>query len=430
MERWLSIHASRLSGCGWVLLAAVLICAGTPEPSAARADFPSLGSTPSSASAKAQSPLERRLAAALASAGLPAGGSGAAVIDLLSGDIVFAHRSKSGLVPASNEKLPLTFAALRVLGVGFEIETEALGVGSRAGATWDGNLVLRGNGDPHLSSADLSALAHSVRATGIRTISGDLVGDESFFDSRRAVRGWKRSFLVEECPPLSALIVDRGRYQGTTSWTPALTAALLFKQALAVNGVSVLGRVRIGVASETATPLASVFSPPLWKLLRFMDRTSDNFTAELLLKQLGASEYDVGTSANGAAVLIDTLEFDGIPTAGVRIVDGSGLSSLDRLTPQALVTMLEAVWAEPGLRKPFLNALAVAGKTGTLSDRLQRPRTLGKVFAKTGTTRISSALSGYVKDRYAFAILQNGNPVSAWKARLAQDRFVSLLAAQ
>jgi D-alanyl-D-alanine carboxypeptidase/D-alanyl-D-alanine-endopeptidase (penicillin-binding protein 4) len=113
----------------------------------------------------------------------------------------------------------------------------------------------------------------------------------------------------------------------------------------------------------------------------------------------------------------------------VRIVDGSGLSLLDRLTPAALADLLTVVWSDPSLSQPFVRSLAVAGRNGTLEHRLSRRPALGKVRAKTGTTSGASALSGYVGGRYAFVILQNGNPVSSSRARAAQDRFVTLLAA-
>ena len=101
-----------------------------------------------------------------------------------------------------------------------------------------------------------------------------------------------------------------------------------------------------------------------------------------------------------------------------------------RLTPAALAKLLTVVWSDPSLRQPFLASLAIAGRNGTLEHRLRRRPALGNVRAKTGTTNSASALSGYVRNRYAFVILQNGNPVSSTQARAAQDRFVTLLAAQ
>ena len=103
-------------------------------------------------------------------------------------------------------------------------------------------------------------------------------------------------------------------------------------------------------------------------------------------------------------------------------------NALDRQTVDALVGILVLAWDDPLLRGSFLSTLAVAGRSGTLEGRLRGPPTAGNVWAKTGTTRRSSALAGYVAGRYAFAVIQNGSPISSWWARRAQDRFVTVLA--
>jgi serine-type D-Ala-D-Ala carboxypeptidase/endopeptidase (penicillin-binding protein 4) len=148
------------------------------------------------------------------------------------------------------------------------------------------------------------------------------------------------------------------------------------------------------------------------------------------LKQVAAFNGVVGTSAAGAAHVRELLASAGVPLAGVRLVDGSGLSPYDRLTARAIVGILKAAWDDPEIRPAFVSALAVAGRSGTLRDRLRRPPARGAVLAKTGTTSIASALSGFVRRRYVFSVLQNGHPVSYWWARRAQDRFVQVLAAQ
>ena len=273
-------------------------------------------------------------------------------------------------------------------------------------------------------------LAAQVRAYGIRRVVGGIVGDESYFDTRRTVAGWKPSFYVEESPPLSALVVNRARVGPYVTRSPALAAATAFRTVLRAAGVAVDGPVKLGEVGDFSIPIAQVESPPLASIIRFMDRESDNFTAEVLLKQLGAVESDRGTSAAGAAVVTQALSQAGVPLAGVRIVDGSGLSRLDRLTANALTGILKVAWADPAVRPVFVAALPVAGVNGTLEDRLRTPPARGRVLAKTGTTDIASALSGYVSTRFLFTVLQNGHPLSYWWARRAQDRFVQVLAAQ
>ena len=372
--------------------------------------------------------LAERLARALA---VPhAGVVGVAALDLATGELVFRHHDRRALVPASTQKLAVAYAALSVLGPGYRIETAAFGEGELIDGVWRGNLVLKGYGDPTLSTRDLRRLATQLRAGGVRRVTGSVVGDESFFDSRRVGRGWKARFYISESAPLSALIVDRGRSRGGVSRQPALAAAEAFRAALVRTGIAVRGRATTGRLGDEAFALASVASPPLAAIVRTMNLESDNFTAELLLKQLGVHERRQGTSARGAAVVRATLAADGIPLAGVRIVDGAGLSPYNRLTPQALVAILRAAWSDVDFRDAFVASLPVAGRTGTLSDRLEKPPARGNVAAKTGTTAGASTLAGYVRRRFAFAVLHNGQPVSPYRARRAQDRFVAVLAAQ
>lgn len=377
----------------------------------------------------AEGPLSTRLARALAVPHVDHARSAAVAVDLATGEIVFARNPTRSLAPASTEKLALTYGLLASFGPAYRIPTRVLATGTIEGATLDGNLILKGYGDPALSSRKLRALATEVHSLGIRRVTGPILGDESFFDARRTAPGWKASFYVDESAPLSALTVDRAWHRGRVSRSPALTAALLFRDALVAVGVAVEGGAKLG-APPAEAQLASTASPPLLQLLRTVNRESDNFSAEILLKHLGAVRAGRGTTSAGAEVVRRTLGDAGVSLEGVRIADGSGLSRLDRLTADALVDILTAAWADPLLRGSFLASLAVAGRSGTLEHRLRSPPALGQVFAKTGTTSLASALSGYVAGRYAFAVVQNGPPLSAWWCRTAQDRFVTVLAGQ
>jgi len=235
---------------------------------------------------------------------------------------------------------------------------------------------------------------------------------------------------MNESAPLSALSVDRGRYRHRLTGAPAHAAAARFDELLLKQGIVVAGEPRLGSADADAFPLAELLSDPLDGILQFMDRRSDNFTAELVLKQLGAVIRGAGTTAAGSEVVYDELREAGVSLLGARFADGSGLSRLDRLSATTLVQLLRAAWDDLDLRVPMWSALAVAGVNGTLEDRLESLPARGHVHAKTGTTNLASALSGYVDDRYVFAIVQNGRPVPYWWARQAQDRFVQALAAR
>ena len=383
------------------------------------------------AAAKPQiAPLATRLAGALAVPHVPQSQTAAVAVDLGEGRTLFARHEALALVPASNQKLAVAFAALSVLGPEHRFDTTVYGEGELVGRTWKGDLVLKGFGDPTLTHGDLRSLAYQVRAEGIRRVTGAVEADESYFDSRRTGPAWKSYYYLDESPALSALTVDRAHFRGWLTREPALSAGRQFRLALRSVGIAVGRPAHLGVTDPLAEQLASTESAPLSRIVRFMNQESDNFTAELLLKQLGAVDEASGTSAAGARAVRRALREAAIPLAGVRIVDGSGLSPQNRLTAAALIGILVAAWHDPVIRPPFVQSLAVAGVNGTLEDRLRAPPARGVVRAKTGTTSESSALSGYVRGRFAFAVLQNGRPVSHYWARRAQDRFARVLAAQ
>ncbi len=370
--------------------------------------------------------LAASLARALAAPDIDPRRTAALAVDLQTGDVAFRSNSGRALLPASAEKLAVSFAALQLLGPGFRFRTEVVGSGVLDGPVWDGNLVLVGFGDPTLGPGDVEALAHDVAAWGIRRVAGRVFGDESHFDARRGAPGWKPSYVGFESRPLSALSVSEVELRGADS--SAAAAARALTAALERRGVTVAGPAGAGRASPDAFPLALDLSEPLVAIVRHMNRESDNFAAEMVLKELGASVVRRGSTAAGSRAVRASLAEAGVPMAGVRIADGSGLSALDRLTADALVAILQAGAADPSIRDAFVTSLSVAGVSGTLEKRLVRRPTRGRVIAKTGTTNAASSLAGFVRRRYVFAIIQNGSPVPYWSARVSQDRFVTVLA--
>jgi serine-type D-Ala-D-Ala carboxypeptidase/endopeptidase (penicillin-binding protein 4) len=380
------------------------------------------------AQAGSRSAFQAQLARALHARHVSPGRTGAIVLDLSTGTNLFAHNPRLALRPASNEKLATTYAALTALGPSFRIETDVLGDGQQNGTTWQGNLVLKGYGDPALSFAQVGALARQVAATGIRHVSGRIIGDESWFDTRRTGLGWKAEFYLHESPALSALIVNRGWTGRYETRRPALMAAQVFRRDLRRAGVTIHGGTGVGVASAEAAPLADVQSAPLSALIRHMDVYSDNFYAEMLLKEVGAVQGTFGSAAAGIAVERQLLAAAGVPLSGVRVVDGSGLSLLDRWTPLGLATLLRTMWQDPDLQPYLVPALPIAGETGTLEHRMRKAPARGLVRAKTGTTANASSLSGFVGDRYVFSILENGYPVRTLNAEQSQNRVAQVLA--
>lgn len=376
----------------------------------------------------ADAPSSAALSAALAAPGVQPRLTGAVALDLSDGRTLLSRNAGRPLRPASTEKLTVALAALQELGPGARVETAVLAHGERRGATLDGDLVLLGRGDPSLHRDDLALLARRVAATGLRTVRGSVVGDESYFDARRTAPGWKPSYYKEESAPLSALVVDRAWLDGRQRDQPALAAAVLFTRVLEAHGVHVSGRPRRGVHASGDVEIASVVSPTVRALVAWMNAQSDDFVAEMLLKGLGARRAGAGTTAAGAAVVRAVLAGRGVPLRGVRLVDGSGLSAGDRLTARALAALLASALGDAQLGRIFPASLPVAGKTGTLEDRMRGGPAYGRVRAKTGTTDAASALAGYAGRRYVFAIRMNGRPGAVDAARAAQDRVAQLLA--
>jgi len=374
-----------------------------------------------------------------------AGGStGVYVWDFDAARQVFASHVDTLLAPASNMKLVTTSAALDRWGPQHRFKTELYGPDVPVyGGVLYGDLYLKGYGDPslstlsyqrqvlHLTTASFESFAQRLRALKVRKVQGRVLGDESWFDKKRTGPSW-RSGLQLECGPLSALSGNESLDAGKRVKAPAKYAAKLLTEALRAKGIKVTGKPGAGAVPASARLLKQQFSAPLSKLLKRMDKDSDNFFAEILLKGLGKDFSEEGSTAAGLEVSRASLAAIGLDPASYRLLDGSGLSYEDRLTARDLVRILGAARRQSDF-DDFYEALAVAGEDGTLEDRMRGTAAAGNAHAKTGTLNIAVCLSGYVKsanDRLAgYAILVNGGSVSWADATAAQDEIVEMLAA-
>jgi D-alanyl-D-alanine carboxypeptidase/D-alanyl-D-alanine-endopeptidase (penicillin-binding protein 4) len=369
--------------------------------------------------------------------------SGAYVVDLNTGQSLFSTAAGTGRLPASVEKLYTTSTALLRFGPNATLTTSILGRGVLSHGTWIGTLYIRGGGDPTFGSqgfdqseygggATLQRLvANLVRATGIRALKGNVVGDESRFDSLRGTpaTGYQPADEVEG--ELSALAYDKGfaLVDGTEfDRHPALTAAADLVNALRTAGVKVARSTRFsaGITPANAKPLSNVHSPRMATLIALTNTPSDNFFAEMLLKDIGAQFGAEGTTAAGAAVV--RAQLAGSFGIHPRLDDGSGLSLDDLTTPIQVVTMLQHVAGNTD----FTNSLAVAGETGTLEGEMQGTIAQGRCRGKTGTlpNENVSNLVGYCQARdghtLAFAFLMNS--IDPDLAHPIQDRMAIALA--
>lgn len=317
---------------------------------------------------------------------------------------VATYGAATPLIPGSNMKLLVAATALEVLGPEHRYTTSVRGV--LAGRIVAGDLWLVGGGDPHLVSrippavgryetiapSYLDTLVDELVAQGITTITGSIVGDGSRYDDERFAPGWGDGIRGVEAGPLSALIVDDGLPPGSLirRSDPALAAAESLTNLLRVRGITVLGSPRVGTVTGDTQVLASVVSAPLSQSIANVLTNSDNNSAELLLKEIGTVTRGTGNRIAGLQVVLETLSAWGLPVDGIALADGSGLDRANLLTCDLLVSLLEREAAN----KTFNDALAVAGRTGTLREVFRTPPVRDALRAKTGTLTGVKALSG------------------------------------
>jgi serine-type D-Ala-D-Ala carboxypeptidase/endopeptidase (penicillin-binding protein 4) len=357
------------------------------------------------------------------------GAAGAYVVDLDTGRTLYSRAPDVPRMPASVNKLYTTSAALERYGAEGQLNTEVLGDAHLDDeGVIAGNLYLRGGGDPSFSRAEARGLARVLAGSGLTAVDGRVIGDESRFDSVRG--GPASSYRVSSwVGPLSGLSFNHGytlakrpRFQRK----PPLYAAQRFERELERAGVFVRRPARIGVAPETAVVLGEWASPRMSVLVTNTNRPSDNYLAETLLKALGADFGAGGTTVAGAAVARShAAEYGAEPT----MVDGSGLSRQNLTTPRDVVELL--VGMDQGeLAEPMLISLAIAGRSGTLVDRMRGTAAQGRCRAKTGTLNGVSNLAGYCRSRSgartAFAILMSN--ISVWRAHPLQNKMAAALA--
>ena len=376
--------------------------------------------------------LARGISRALSSHGFTGPGTGVAVADIATGQVIYRHNGWRRLLPASTEKLFTTVGALSTLRPTFRFDTRVVGAGTQVGSTWNGDMYLVGSGDPTFSSTDIHALAKQVRTRGILRITGRIRGDATIFDASRW-GPWPARYIGVESPPLSGLALDRDvDARGRDIGSPSHNAARALRQALRKAGVRIdVHFVAGGVMPPGGAILASVQSDPLWRIVRFMDQNSDNFTAEMVAKAIGAYAGGHGSTERGMHVAGEVAApMLGEDASLIHLADGSGLSHANRTTASAMARLLAGAAANPAIAKPVAGALSVAGVNGTLARRL--PALRGRVLAKSGTLDNVSALAGYVRAksgrRYAFAVLMNVRALSSWDAHAAQDAIVTVLA--
>lgn len=405
---------------------------------------------------------------------------GVFVFNLNTNKIVCERDSRKLFNPASIHKLLTSIVALDKLGADFKWQTKIVSKSSIENGVLNGDLTLYGHGAPDFDSAGLDNLIAQLKAKNLRKITGNVVGDESFFRGDNLGDGWTwndaqwyygaeasaisinrnlteiklqngKVVAENEFVPVTADIKpveDRtaygikrtlgddtvyvwgnvGYFEAKVSVSkPALTAAKMFKEALQKNGITVEGEAKSidwksvdKTVEIEAVELASIDSQTLGEIVRRMNKDSVNIYAELILRTLGkrfgdsAPDEDTaiqrtrGDDAAGASVIKKWLTENNIAADEIKIHDGSGLSRLDFVTPEAVGRALIFA-AQSKYADTFKNSLPVAGTDGTLRGRMGNVR--GKVLAKTGSIMYVNALAGYAKnsidETFAFVVIGN-----------------------
>lgn len=194
---------------------------------------------------------------------------------------------------------------------------------------------------------------------------------------------------------------------------PTLVSGRVLKHLLQQVGISVRGEVAVG-GQGVRRRLASHRSAPLGHLLAELGKASDNFYAEMVFKTLGVGpKGEPATFGRAASVISDWVRSAGIPDAGLRITNGSGLFDANRASARTIAETLAAALRDPAIGSEYVAQLAVGGVDGTLSSRFRTVREARFVRAKTGTLAKVDALSGYAFIRgrstpLVFSILVNG----------------------
>lgn len=342
------------------------------------------------------------------------------------GDVVVETGSGRAVIPASNQKLLVAAVALAVLGADHRFRTELVGPRPANGVV-AGDIYLVGGGDPVLRTADvpdplrypafnttaLEPLADQVVALGVTTIGGDVVGDGSRYDDEFRVPSWGDGITNVDAGPYDALLVNDGLISnGNYGLDPSRTAARVFTDLLVARGVTVEGSAANAPRPADAdfTTLAFIESEPLTEILVELLHTSDNNTAEMLVKEIGVATTGEGTRPAGLAAVRTTLADWGVPLEGVELQDGSGLSRENRVTCEALTALLGSP-----VGTELRALLPVAGRDGTLADQLLGTEAEGRLQAKTGTLTGVKALTGTQPDADGepvdFAVVLNGDGV-------------------
>lgn len=441
---------------------------------------------------------------------------GISIVSLETGEILYKINDNKNFIPASTMKLITTAAALDYLGKDFRYSTSMFLDGELLNnGEFKGNVIIRGSGDPTWSSnfydnpvEILDEWAAKLDSAGIRTIRGNIIADDNYFDNSSYAPGWawddmpytysaqiralsfndnKIDIIVEQGDTIGkpprifffpentfVRIINNLRTVATNSFSevnpvrecrsniielngqiaydtlktnqiklsvtvdmPELYFLNVFKESLLRHQIRFYGALididdyieRINYAD--LQQFTQHESPKLSNIIDIINRQSHNLAAEMLFKTFAKENTGSGSFAKGTEQVMKYLSKAGIKTEDLFIVDGSGLSRMNLLSPRSLTTLLTYVYRAE-YKNEFINSLAIPGAEGTLKRRLRHTLAEKSVKAKTGSMNNVSAISGFVttrdKEELAFTIMMMNYTVPANLAQNLQDLILMRLA--
>jgi D-alanyl-D-alanine carboxypeptidase/D-alanyl-D-alanine-endopeptidase (penicillin-binding protein 4) len=223
---------------------------------------------------------------------------------------------------------------------------------------------------------------------------------------------------------------QRKRLHEPDRWTGLVLKSLLGKRGVAVG--EALSVTRQPVPRDAGPALDTIRSRSLPETLADINTWSNNFMAEMVLKQMGCDEGQPCTWERGVTRVTEVLRGLGVPDEEFKFVNGSGLYRATMVSASSMTTLLVALATDATRKAAFVGSLAVSGKPGTMRRRLTDKGLRGKVLGKTGTLDEVVSLSGYVPTArgrtLAFSVLVNGaNPKRTAAIRRKIDQLVRRL---
>ena len=350
------------------------------------------------------------------------------IVAVETGEVIYGKNTHKLHHPASTTKLFTAATALAKLGADYRFET-TLYIDAAPNAESTNNVYLKGRADPVLQPDDLIKLGDAFLQTGVQSVQGNIVIDDTYLDQVPEGPGW----MWDDRPLQISTLSIREIKPDTNTWSRAFACGHLLKVALIKKGIKVAGAVVSGTVPSDARVVAKHLSPPLADILKLMNKPSDNWIAELLFKTIGAEVIgEPGTWKKGRQAITEFLSEIMSEPPVHRFVDGSGLSRYNLLDAELLTSLLVYMYRNFKLMPEYLASLPIAGVDGTLRNRMQGMSAEKVLRAKTGTLSGVSALAGYTvtadDEVFAFGILISHYVGPPALARNIQDKIGNYLA--